>query len=135
MDQASQMFVRYEQPRREPHDAIQLPRVVLHFAVAPGATLTWRARTSAEIRTHGPRVWLTRSNSVDDYWMQPGDVVRLGKGERIWLSTDGPGAAEASITTAYARRRNIVLGWLACLRGVATDLSSTLLDKSGRHHD
>ncbi|WP_323120034.1 DUF2917 domain-containing protein [Burkholderia alba] len=119
MDQASRMFVRCDA-----RDAIQLPRVEIHFAVEPGATLTWRAPSRAEIRTCGSRVWLTRSNSVDDYWMQPGDVVRLRRGERIWLSTDGPGTAEASITTAYTRRRNTLLGWFSRLRGFAADLAA-----------
>jgi len=40
MDQASQLFVR---PDLRRHDAIALPRVVIHFAVAPHATMTWRA--------------------------------------------------------------------------------------------
>ncbi|WP_431824584.1 DUF2917 domain-containing protein [Burkholderia sp. F1] len=105
MDQASQLFVR---PDLRRPGAIALPRVVIHFAVAPRKTLTWRAPNDAEIRSHDAPLWLTRQTSVDDYWIQPGDVLRIPRGERIWLSTDGDRPAEASITTAYAMRG----GWL-----------------------
>lgn len=101
MDQASQFFVRPD-PRRT--DAIALPRVVIHFAVAPRTTLTWRAPRDAEIRAHRAALWLTRPPSVDDFWMQPGDVLQIRRGERIWFSTDGDAPAEASITTAYVKR-------------------------------
>ncbi|WGS44289.1 DUF2917 domain-containing protein [Burkholderia sp. JSH-S8] len=101
MDQASPLFVRPDLRRA---DALALPRVVLHFAVAPRKTLTWRARHDAELRVHDATLWLTRVGSVDDYWMQPGDVLRLRRGDRIWLSTDGDRPAEASITTVYVAR-------------------------------
>ncbi|OMG71991.1 DUF2917 domain-containing protein [Burkholderia ubonensis] len=105
MDQASPLFVR---PDLRCPGAIALPRVVIHFAVAPRKTLTWRAPNDAEIRTHDAMLWVTRLASVDDYWIRPGDVLRIPRGERIWLSTDGDQPAEASITTAYAMRG----GWL-----------------------
>ncbi|PCE32575.1 DUF2917 domain-containing protein [Burkholderia ubonensis] len=105
MDQASPLFVR---PDLRRPGAIALPSVVIHFAVAPRKTLTWRAPNDAEIRTHDAPLWLTRQTSVDDYWIRPGDVLRIPRGERIWLSTDGDLPAEASITTAYAMRG----GWL-----------------------
>ncbi|MGU7779157.1 DUF2917 domain-containing protein [Burkholderia sp. PU8-34] len=101
MDQASPLFVRPDLRRA---DAIALPRVVIHFAVAPRKTLTWRAPSDAEIRVHDASLWLTRQTSVDDYWMRPGDVLRIPRGERIWVSTDADCPVEASITTAYLQR-------------------------------
>ncbi|KWK81162.1 hypothetical protein WM16_04010 [Burkholderia ubonensis] len=113
MDQASRLFVRPD-PRRP--GAIALPRVVIHFAVAPRKTLTWRAPNDAEIRSHDAPLWLTRQTSVDDYWIRPGDVLRIPRGERIWLSTDGDQPAEASITTAYAMRGEWLRRALAQMR-------------------
>ena len=101
MDQASPLFDR---PDRRHAGTIALPTVVIRFAVAPRTTMTWRAPQDAEIRAHGAALWITRPPSVDDYWVQPGDVLRIARGDRIWLSTDADRSAEASITTAYVRR-------------------------------
>ncbi|MGS0893802.1 DUF2917 domain-containing protein [Burkholderia stagnalis] len=100
MDQASSLFTSPD-PRRA--GAIALPTVVIRFAVAPRTTLTWRAPHDAEIRAHGAPLWITRPPNVDDYWVRPGDVLRIARGDRIWLGTDDDRAAEASITTAYVR--------------------------------
>jgi len=107
MDQASRLVVC---PDRCRTDAIALPRVVMQFTVAPRKTLTWRAQNDAEIRVHDATLWVTRLGSVDDYWIRTGDVLRVRRGDRIWMSTDDDRPAEASITTAYAMRRN---AWLA----------------------
>ncbi|WP_321788081.1 DUF2917 domain-containing protein [Burkholderia pyrrocinia] len=101
MDQASQLFDR---PDRRRAGTIALPTVVIRFAIAPRTTMTWRAPQDAEIRAHGAALWITRPPSVDDYWVQPGDVLRIARGDRIWLGTDADRSAEASITTAYVRR-------------------------------
>ncbi|WP_175918421.1 DUF2917 domain-containing protein [Burkholderia pyrrocinia] len=101
MDQASQLFDR---PDRRRPGTIALPTVVIRFAVAPRTTMTWRALQDAEIRAHGAALWITRPPSVDDYCVQPGDVLRIARGDRIWLGTDADRSAEASITTAYVRR-------------------------------
>ncbi|MEN2472489.1 DUF2917 domain-containing protein [Burkholderia sp. GS2Y] len=101
MDQASSLFDR---PDRRRAGTIALPTVVIRFAVAPRTTMTWRAPQDAEIRAHDAALWITRPPSVDDYWVRPGDVLRIARGDRIWLGTDGDGPAEASITTAYVRR-------------------------------
>ncbi|RQT29926.1 DUF2917 domain-containing protein [Burkholderia contaminans] len=106
MDQASRLVVC---PDRCRTDAIALPRVVMQFTVAPRKTLTWRAKNDAEIRVHDATLWVTRLGSVDDYWIRTGDVLRVRRGDRIWMSTDGDCPAEASITTAYATSRR---AWL-----------------------
>ena len=110
MDQASPLFDRPDSRRA---GAIALPTVVIRFAVAPRTTLTWRAPGDAEIRAHGAPLWITRPPSVDDYWVQPGDVLRIARGERIWLGTDADRSAEATITTAYVRRGERIRRMLA----------------------
>ncbi|AOR72266.1 hypothetical protein BBJ41_24680 [Burkholderia stabilis] len=110
MDHASQLFDR---PDRRSAGSIALPTVVIRFAVAPRTTMTWRAPHDAEIRAHGAALWITRPPSVDDYWVRPGDVLHIARGERIWLGTDADRPAEASITTAYVRRGERVRRTLA----------------------
>ncbi|CAM2186324.1 DUF2917 domain-containing protein [Burkholderia orbicola] len=110
MDQASPLFERRD---RRPAGTIALPTVVIRFAVAPRTTMTWRAPQDAEIRAHGAALWITRPPNVDDYWVQPGDVLRIARGERIWLGTDADRAAEATITTAYVRRGERIRRMLA----------------------
>ncbi|HIC7213493.1 DUF2917 domain-containing protein [Burkholderia stabilis] len=116
MDQASRLVVC---PDRCRTDTIALPRVVMHFTVAPRKTLTWRARRDAEIRVHDATLWITRAGSVDDYWIRAGDVLRVQCGDRIWMSTDDDRPVEASITTAYAMKHD---AWfqraLAQMRGM-----------------
>ncbi|VWC76413.1 hypothetical protein BLA18110_02406 [Burkholderia lata] len=101
MDQASPLFDR---PDRRRAGTIALPNVVIRFAVAPRTTMTWRAPQDAELRAHGAALWVTRPPCVDDYWVQPGDVLRIARGERIWLGTDADRSVEATLTTAYVRR-------------------------------
>ncbi|WP_176016331.1 DUF2917 domain-containing protein [Burkholderia sp. BCC0398] len=101
MDQASQLFDR---PDRRRTGTIALPTVVIRFAIAPRTTMTWRAPQDAELRAHGAALWVTRPPSVDDDWVRPGDMLRIARGERIWIGTDADRSAEATITTAYVRR-------------------------------
>ncbi|KVK87224.1 MULTISPECIES: DUF2917 domain-containing protein [Burkholderia] len=124
MDQASRLLFRPDSTRHDGYDAIQLPRMTLHFALEPRAMMTWLARSHTEIRVLSSRIWLTRSYSVDDYWLRPGDVLHVPRGERIWLSADGPSAAEVSLTTAYARRRGWIGGMIDGLLDIAADLTS-----------
>ncbi|WGY71272.1 DUF2917 domain-containing protein [Burkholderia cepacia] len=107
MDQASRLVVC---PDRCRTDTIALPRVELHFTVAPRRALAWRAQHDAEIRVHDATLWITRLGSVDDYWIRTGDVLRVQRGDRIWISTDDERPAAASITTAYVMKRD---AWLA----------------------
>ncbi|WP_065503618.1 DUF2917 domain-containing protein [Burkholderia stabilis] len=116
MDQASRVIVC---PDRCRTGTIALPSVTMHFTVAPRTTLTWRAQRDAEIRVHDATLWITRLGSVDDYWIRAGDVLRVQRGDRIWMSTDGDRPAEASITTAYVMSRGAWLQRaLAQMRGM-----------------
>ena len=119
MDEASQQFVCPQLPRQESQEPIGLPRMVVHLAVPVGTTITWRARSDSEVRVCGSHIWLTRVESPYDYWMKPGDILRVKRGERIWISTDSDTPAEVSITTAYAVRGGIVHRWVVRLQECA----------------
>ncbi|HDR9879135.1 TPA: DUF2917 domain-containing protein [Burkholderia cenocepacia] len=107
MDHASRLVVC---PDRGRADTIALPSVELHFMVAPGKTLTWRAQHDAEIRVHNATLWITRLGSIDDYRLRTGDVLRVRRGDRIWIGTGDAQPAEASIATVYVMRRDTSLG-------------------------
>ncbi|MET3216470.1 DUF2917 domain-containing protein [Burkholderia cenocepacia] len=115
MDQASR---RVACPDRCRTDTIALPSVELHFTVAPRKTLTWRAQHDAEIRVHDTTLWITRLGNVDDYWLHAGDVLRVQRGERVWIGSGDDRPAEASITTVYVMQRDTGLTRaLAWMRG------------------
>jgi DUF2917 family protein len=88
--------------------AERLPRVVVHFEVQPGATLSWRVEAHSELHVQSARVWLTRAESPYDYWLQPGYPIQLRRGERVWVSTDGHVAARVSLTTYPRKRRGLL---------------------------
>jgi hypothetical protein len=94
MDRANQQSVCPDLTGCDSREANRLPRRVIHFALMPGRTVSLRLVAHSEIRVRATRVWLTRVFSPYDYWVQPGDVIRLQRGERIWLSPDGDEVAE-----------------------------------------
>ncbi|MFL9994692.1 DUF2917 domain-containing protein [Paraburkholderia sediminicola] len=91
------------------------PKVVLHFSVVPGVTLTWRVDADSTLRVHGARLWLTRINSPYDHWLEPGNTFRLQRGERVWLSTDSERSARVSLSCALPARRGLIRRWLGRL--------------------
>lgn len=111
-----------------PHDrsagAPHAPRMVIHLGLAPQQTVSWRVIANCEIRVHSERVWLTRICSPYDYWLQAGDVVRVARGERIWLSTDSVRPAEVTLTSAYVERRRVFDRWPVRWLGRAFDILS-----------
>ncbi|GJH36434.1 DUF2917 domain-containing protein [Paraburkholderia hospita] len=103
MDKACQQFTDDESlcfPRSHKE---RLPRVVIHFEVQPGATMSWRVDANTELLVQGARVWLTRAASPYDHWLQIGETFRLHRGERVWISADGNVAARLSLTTHPVR--------------------------------
>ncbi|AXL49102.1 hypothetical protein DSC91_000781 [Paraburkholderia caffeinilytica] len=90
----------------------RLPKIVLHFSVVPGATLTWRVDADCTLSVQGARLWLTRVNAPYDHWLEPGNAFRLHRGERVWLSTDGERTARASLTCVLPAKRGFVRRWL-----------------------
>lgn len=96
------------------HPDNPLPALSLHFPVPPSQTCTWRVQSDAVLRVYGERVWLTRARSPYDHWLDPGDTLRLQRGERIWVSTDGTGPARVSLTSPWSPRRTAALRWVEC---------------------
>ncbi|RDK03173.1 DUF2917 domain-containing protein [Paraburkholderia lacunae] len=115
MDQASPQCMDDDSSQYAYQQDERLPKVVVHFSVMPGATLTWRVDADSALSVQSSRVWLTRVNSPYDHWLQPGNEFRLQRGERVWLSTDGEIAAHVSLTSALPARRGLVGRWLARL--------------------
>jgi hypothetical protein len=115
MDQANPPFmddnsnpVAYQRDERQ-------PTIVVHFSVLPGATFTWRIEADSTLAVQGARLWLTRISSPYDHWLAPGARIRLQRGERVWLSTDGEHAARVSLTSTLIVRRGWMARWLARL--------------------
>ncbi|WP_310632767.1 DUF2917 domain-containing protein [Paraburkholderia sp.] len=88
------------------HD-VALPAQSIHFAVPTSATLTWRVIADGTLRVYGARIWVTRARSPYDHWLNPGDVLRVHRGERLWLSADiddtstHRAAARVTLTSAW----------------------------------
>ena len=76
----------------------------MHLALVPGRVTTRRLSADTEIRVLGARVWLTQAADGYDHWLGPGDVMRLPRGERIWLSVEDQASALVSLTYVPAAR-------------------------------
>ncbi|WP_322011508.1 DUF2917 domain-containing protein [Paraburkholderia sp. J12] len=95
----------------ELHDALlptPLPAQSLHFAVPQGQTFTWRLAADSLLRVYGAQVWVTRARSPYDHWLNPGETLRLARGERIWLSTDADAPARVTLTSAWRPRSGVL---------------------------
>ncbi|VXB99571.1 conserved hypothetical protein [Burkholderia sp. 8Y] len=78
-------------------------RVVVYVEVLAHQTVSWRLSRDAELRADAS-IWLTRHQDSYDYWLEPGDVVRLTRGERVWLSSESERAVEVSLTSYRAKQ-------------------------------
>jgi hypothetical protein len=84
--------------------------------VHPHQVVSWRLTRDAELRISGASacsLWLTRHRDPYDYWMKPGDVVRLSRGERVWLMSESEQAFEVSLTSYRVAARGFLSRWLA----------------------
>lgn len=128
MDQASPQCIDDDSSFVAHQTDERLPAIVVHVAVMPGATLSWRIHANSTLAVRGARVWLTRVHSPYDYWLTPGAEIRLQRGERVWLSTDGREPAHVSLTSTLPVRRGLSgrwFGWLGWLTGLRTGGVST----------
>jgi hypothetical protein len=107
MDDDANLSVRQQSER--------LLEVAVHFPVAPGATLSWRAQADSALMAKGTGLWLTRISSPYDHWLAPGQTFRLQRGELIWLSTAGERVAHVSVTYALLARAGFIQRWLTRL--------------------
>ncbi|WP_321791032.1 DUF2917 domain-containing protein [Caballeronia sp. J97] len=88
-------------------------RVVVHVEVHPHQMVSWRLTRDAELRIADASVWLTRHRDPYDYWMKPGDVVLLARGERVWLTSESDRPVEVSLTSYRAAKRGLLSRWFA----------------------
>lgn len=115
MDQASPQCMDDESSLVAYRHDDRLPKLVLHFSVMPGATLTWRVEADSTLAVQGARLWLTRVSSPYDHWLDPGHTFQLQRGERVWLSTDGECATRVSLSYALPARGGLLRRWLGRL--------------------
>ena len=102
--------------RRRSPDAGQILKVVVHASIAPDRTVAWRMSVASDLRVQAGVVWLTRMGCLDDYWLQPGDVIRLERHDRIWLGADRGEPAELTLTSHHVQRRALLRRSLARLQ-------------------
>jgi hypothetical protein len=82
------------------------------FEVSAGETVPLRVTNSTRLTVHGGSVWVTRSNDVEDYWLEPGKTLRLRRGERLWVSTER--GAQAQLVFFVPKRANErAINWFA----------------------
>ena len=106
-----------------PHRHDTTPSLSIRFAVHPHTTVTWKITSDSTLRVCRERIWLTRAHSPYDHWLGPGDTLGLARGERIWLSSDAPGPAEVTLTSAWSRRRTVALAWIEWFAGWSARLA------------
>jgi Protein of unknown function (DUF2917) len=90
------------QPVQQIQPDTRLPSVTLRFALEPHRLFCWEVAEDAELLVLRERIWLTRFDSDYDYWLKPGEAIRLTRNERVRISTDARAAAEISVTSAFA---------------------------------
>ncbi|SEA92188.1 DUF2917 domain-containing protein [Paraburkholderia sartisoli] len=100
-------------------DVQEQRRYVVQFAVAAGETVTVKIHHDAVVSSAGARLWVTRAGDTWDYWLKPGETLRLSRGERVWVTGDfdahaTTGArpdADVTLTMHLARRPRIRWKW------------------------
>lgn len=122
MDKACQQFTDDESLCLTRSQEERLPRIVVHFEVQPGATMSWRVETNTELLVQGTRVWLTRAASPYDHWLQIGETFRLHRGERVWVSADGHVPARIALTTHPAKSSRVLVRLLERCASLGADI-------------
>jgi len=82
------------------------------FEIKPGETVPMRIARGTRLTVHGNAVWATRSNDIEDYWLVPGDNLRLRERERLWLSVEGDRPAYV-VFTILSRCDERAMHWLS----------------------
>jgi hypothetical protein len=82
------------------------------FEIRPGETVPMRIARGTRLTVQGAAVWATRSNDTEDYWLAPGDKLKLRERERLWLSVEGERPAQVVFTIAPRPDRRAI-GWIA----------------------
>jgi hypothetical protein len=82
------------------------------YEINAGETVPMRVARSTRLTVQGAGVWVTRSNDVEDYLLEPGECLRLRRGERLWLSVTGERPACVAFSVA-PQPRDGLRAWLA----------------------
>jgi hypothetical protein len=82
------------------------------FEIVAGETVPMKIARSTRLVVHGGSVWVTRSDDVEDYWLEPGKTLRLRRGERLWLSVERGAQARVAFTVP-TRVDEKALNWFA----------------------
>ena len=82
------------------------------FEIGDGETVPMKIGRSVRLVVQGAPVWATRGNDTEDYWLVPGDCLKLRARERLWLSTEKGRTAQVVFTLA-PRPDQRAIGWLA----------------------
>ncbi|KND55880.1 hypothetical protein BPUN_1464 [Candidatus Paraburkholderia kirkii] len=71
-----------------------------------------RIARGTRLTVQGNPVWATRSNDIEDYWLAPGDDLKLRERERLWLSVEGERLAYV-VFTILPRCDERAMHWLS----------------------
>ena len=90
------------------------------FEVPNGEVASIRVARSTRLTVRCGVVWLTRSGDAADYWLEPGQTLRLLRGERLWIGAEaGAAACVAFALPVSLRERALPAVWrLAAKTGV-----------------
>ncbi|MEI6000646.1 DUF2917 domain-containing protein [Paraburkholderia bengalensis] len=80
------------------------------FEIVAGETVPMKVTRSTRLAVSGAAVWVTRSDDVEDYWLEPGKTLRLRRGERLWLSVERGTQARVAFHVPM-RPRQKALNW------------------------
>jgi hypothetical protein len=84
------------------------------FQIKAGEIVPMRVVRSTRLAVRDAAVWVTRSDDVADYWLEPGHTLRLRRGERLWLGVEGGEHARVAFTVP-ARTDQKLFDWFARL--------------------
>ncbi|MGF6600591.1 hypothetical protein P3T23_005328 [Paraburkholderia sp. GAS448] len=82
------------------------------FEIKAGETVPMVVTRSTQLRAYGGSVWVTRSDDVEDYFLEAGHTLRLRRGERLWLSVEGSPQAQLAFSVPK-RADERCLNWFA----------------------
>ena len=88
------------------------------FEIPSGETVPMKVQRSTRLTIYCGPVWATRSNDVDDYFLEPGETLHLRRGERLWLSAEGGQGARVAflVSPTVDKVDKVARGGLAKLR-------------------
>lgn len=69
------------------------------FEVTDGDATRWQVSVAGRIRASSGRIWLTRQNDPQDYWLDSDTVLTVQPGDVLWLGADAKqGAAQLELS-------------------------------------